>query len=50
MIKVGNHVTTTIDTGDVTTSNADITLRANQVLLDSGTQISIGSKLRILNP
>ena len=49
-IKVGNHVTTTIDTGDVTTSNADITLRANQVLLDSGTQISIGSKLRILNP
>jgi len=50
MIKVGNHVTTTIDTGDVTTSNADITLRANGVVLDSGTYISVGSKIRIENP
>ena len=50
IIKVGNHVTTTIDSGDVTTSNADITLRANEVVLDSGTYISVGTKLRIENP
>lgn len=41
---------TTIDSGDVTTSNADITLRANEVVLDSGTYNSVGTKLRIENP
>lgn len=50
IIKVGNHVTTTISSGDVTTSNADITLRAREVLLDKGTYISIGSSLKIVNP
>lgn len=50
IIKVGNHVTTTISSGDVTTSNADITLRARKVLLDKGTYISIGSSLKIVNP
>ena len=48
VIKVGNHVTSTVDTGDVTTSNADITLRANKVVLDAGTRISVGSTLKIL--
>lgn len=41
---------TTIDSGDVTTSIADITLRANEVVLDSGTYNSVGTKLRIENP
>ncbi|MCR4769286.1 MAG: hypothetical protein K5874_03630, partial [Bacteroidaceae bacterium] len=50
VIKVGHHVTPTMSTGDVTTSNADITLRAREVLLDSGTYISIGSKLKTINP
>ena len=50
MIKVGNHVTTIMETGDVTTSSADITLRANEVVLDSGTEISVGSSLKIINP
>jgi hypothetical protein len=39
-----------MSTGNVTTSNADITLRAREVLLDSGTYISIGSKLKTINP
>lgn len=50
VIKIGNHVTTTIETGDVTTTDANITLRAGKVLLDSGTNISIGSKLKINSP
>lgn len=50
IIKVGNHVTTTIDTGNVTTSNANITLRANKVILESGTKISTGSSLKTINP
>lgn len=49
-IKVGNHVTTTVETGDVTTSNANITLRAREVTLDSGTYISTGSTLSVDNP
>jgi hypothetical protein len=49
VIKVGNHVTETMDSGDVTTSGANITLRAREVLLDSGTHISAGSTLNI-NP
>lgn len=44
VIKVGNHVTTTIATGDVNTTNANITLRAKEVLLDSGTHISAGTE------
>ena len=47
VIKVGNHVTDNKAFGDVTTSNADITLKARKVLLDKGTYISKGSKLRI---
>lgn len=50
VIKVGNHVTTSMATGDVTTSNANITLRANEILLDSGTHISVGSTLKTVNP
>ena len=50
VIKVGHHVTTTMSTGNVTTSNADITLRAREVLLDSGTYISVGTKLKTINP
>ena len=47
VIKVGNHVTDLKASGDVTTFNADITLKARKVLLDKGTYISKGSKLRI---
>lgn len=50
VIKVGNHVTTTVETGDVTTTNANITLKAKEVLLDSGTYISVGSTLKTVNP
>lgn len=50
VIKVGKHVTSSMPTGDVTTSNADITLRAKKVVLDRGTRISIGTKLRTVNP
>lgn len=49
-IKIGNHVTTKIDAGNVTTSNAEITLKAKKVVLDSGTQISVGTKLKTVNP
>lgn len=49
VIKVGNHVTSSMPIGDVTTNNADITLRAKKVVLDKGTYISTGSKLRIEN-
>ncbi len=41
---------TSMATGDVTTSNANITLRANEILLDSGTYISVGSTLKTVNP
>ena len=50
VIKVGNHVTTTIATGDVTTTNANIILRAKEILLDSGTHISVGTTLETVNP
>jgi hypothetical protein len=50
VIKVGNHVTTNVNTGDVTTSNANITFKALEVLLDSGTSISVGSTLKTINP
>lgn len=50
VIQVGNHVTNTMETGNVTTTNADITLRAREVLLDSGTSISVGSTLRVVSP
>ena len=47
VIKVGNHVTDENVPGDVTTSNADITLLGRYVLLDKGTYISNGSTLKI---
>ena len=50
IIKVGNHVTTTKAAGDVTTSNAEITLRARKVLLEDGTYISKGSSLKTADP
>ena len=50
IIKVGSHVTTSVASGDVTTSNANIILRAREVLLDSGTHISLGSTLKTINP
>ena len=49
IIKVGNHVTTAIEAGDVTTSNAEITLRARKVVLDNGTYISVGSSFKAVN-
>jgi hypothetical protein len=36
--------------GNVTTSNANIVLRAKKVMLDSGTYISKGSALKTVNP
>lgn len=50
IIKVGNHVTSAIDTGDVTISDANVTLRAGKVILDAGTFISEGSNFKIINP
>ena len=47
VIKVGNHVTDLKAPGDVTTSNADITLKARKVLLDKGTYISKGTTLKV---
>ena len=47
VIKVGNHVTDSEPTGDVTTSDANVSLKARKVLLDRGTYISKGSTLRI---
>ena len=49
VIKVGNHVTETESHGDVTTTNAEITLKAKKVVLDKGTYISKGTKLKV-NP
>ena len=49
-IKIGNHVTTKMSFGDVTTSNANIILKAKKVILDSGTYISKGSSLKTVNP
>ena len=49
VIKVGNHVTPTVPSGNVTTSAANITLNGREVLLDRGTSISAGSTLHI-NP
>lgn len=49
VIKMGNHVTESEDTGDVTTVDADITLKAKKVVLDKGTYISKGTQLRV-NP
>lgn len=50
VVKVGNHVNPAITTGDVTTSGANITLKAKEVLLDSGTYISVGSTLKTITP
>lgn len=50
VIKVGNHVTSEINPGDVTTSNANILLKARKVVLDRGTYISTGTTLKIENP
>lgn len=50
IIKVGNHVTTAIEAGDVTTSNAEITLNARKVVLDDGIYISEGSSLKTVDP
>ena len=47
VIKVGNHVTDSELSGDVTTSEANVNLKARKVLLDKGTYISKGSTLRI---
>ena len=42
-------MTTAIEAGDVTTSNAEITLNARKVVLDDGIYISVGSSLRTDN-
>lgn len=49
-IRIGNHVTTKMNFGDVTTSNANIILKAKKVILDCGTYISKGSSLKTVNP
>lgn len=50
LIMVGNHVTNTVEAGDVTTSNADITLKAEKVVFDGGTHISEGTVLKVNHP
>lgn len=48
VIKVGSNVTSDMSFGNVTTTNADITLRAKKVVLDKGTSISKGTTLKII--
>ena len=49
VIKVGNHVTSSMLPGDVSISNADVVFKARRVLLDSGTYISLGNTMKV-NP
>lgn len=49
LIKVGSSVTSKEPIGYVTTTNANVTLRAKKVVLDKGTFISKGSTLKVVN-
>lgn len=46
-VKIGKHVTDLKPQGDVIVTNSNVTIKANHVLLDKGTQINLGSNLKI---
>lgn len=49
-IKVGNHVTDQRPQGNVTITNSNITIKADNVVLDKGTRVNLGSILRVDMP
>ena len=50
-IKVGHHVTDMKSQGDVSISGGGkVTLIGNEVILDAGTTIGIGTEVEIRNP
>ena len=50
-IKVGHHVTNLKPEGDVSISGSGkVTLRGNEIILDAGTTIEIGTEVEIRNP
>ena len=46
-VKVGKHVTDLKPQGIVTVTNSNVTIKANNVLLDKGTSINLGSSLKV---
>ena len=46
-VKIGKPVTDLKPQGDVIVTNSNVTIKANHVLLDKGTNINLGSNLRI---
>ena len=46
-VKVGKHVTDLKPQGNVTITNSNVTIKANNVLLDKGTYINVGSTLNV---
>ena len=49
-VKVGNHVTNQKPQGNVTITNSNITIKADNVILDKGTRVNFGSTLRVDKP
>ena len=47
-VKVGNHVTDQKPQGNVNITNSKITISAQNVLLDKGTIVNLGSILKII--
>jgi len=46
-VKIGKHVTDQKPQGNVTVTNSNVTIKADKVVLDKGTQINLGSTLRV---
>ena len=46
-VKVGNHVTDQRPQGNVTITNSNVTIKADKVVIDSGTEINLGSILKV---
>ena len=49
-VKVGNHVTDQKPQGNVTITNSNITVKTDNVVLDKGTRVNLGSTLRVDKP
>ena len=46
-VKVGNHVTDQKPHGNVTITNSNVTIKADEVVIDCGTKINLGSTLKV---
>lgn len=46
-VKIGKHVTDQKPQGNVTVTNSNVTIKADKVVLDKGTQINLGSTLKV---